>query len=341
MLNGGTIRRTSMAPTLDAYLTLPDPPSLSPQIVVDRAFGFVTNITSFTADVASGSYGSKQVITLSIVFSDEVALSGTSPPSLKINTGTVVPYATGSSTNTLVFLYIVQNGEATASLDKIDDNAILCAAPACQIINYNGEPASLSLTGINLMPANIVVDTSAPQVVSVYAVTTAPTVNNGVFVVGDVIDVVVKMDREVFIDPPPSAYPDKAPLLLLNTVKGGKPVLCIGYANNDRHVLLFRYVVEVGDVAADLAYMDQNALTLNSGQSSIKRFSTTPTTDAVLTLPVPVPLGVLLKVNGNTIPAVLSVSSTTANGLYRCGDQITITVFFSQHVIVKGDPSCG
>ncbi|KAE9349101.1 Gamma-tubulin complex component 2 [Phytophthora fragariae] len=338
VLNGGTIRRTSMAPTLDAYLTLPDPPSLSPQIIVDRALGFVSTIKNFTADVASESYGTKQVITLSVVFSDEVALSGATPPSLQINTGTIVPYATGSSTNTLVFLYIVQNGEATAALDKIGDSAILCSAPVCQLINFNGQPASLSLSGISLVPANIVVDTTAPQVVSVYAVTTAPAVNNGVFVVGDVIDVVVKMDREVFIDPPPSAYPDKAPLLLLNTVKGGKPVLCKGYANNDRHILLFRYVVEVGDVATDLAYVDQNALTLNSGQSSIKRFSTTPTTDAILTLPVPVPLGVSLNVNGNTIPTVLSVSSTTANGLYRCGDQITITVSFSQHVIVKGAP---
>ncbi|GMF43046.1 unnamed protein product [Phytophthora fragariaefolia] len=338
VLNGGTIRRTSMIPTLDAYLTLPDPPALSPQIIIDRALSIVTKVTDFTADIASGSYGTKQVITLSIIFSDEVALSGTTPPSLKINTGIIVPYATGSSTRTLVFLYIVQNGEATAALDKFDDNAILCSAPACEIINYNALPASLSLTGINLNPANIVVETSAPQVVSVYAVTTAPTVNGGVFVVGDAIDVVVKMDREVFIDPPPSAYPDKAPLLLLNTVKGGKPVLCQGYVKSDRHLLLFRYIVEVGDVATDLAYVDQNALTLNSGQSSIKRFSTTPTTDAVLTLPAPAPLGALLKVNGNNVPTVLSVSSPTADGLYRCGDQITLTVSFTQHVVVKGAP---
>ncbi|GMF16025.1 unnamed protein product [Phytophthora lilii] len=338
VLNGATIRRTSMSPTLDAYLTLPDPPSLSPQIIVDRTLSFVTSIKQLTADITSGTYGTKQVITLSLTFSDEVALSGTTPPSLKINTGTVVPYASGSSTRTLIFLHIVKDGETTSALDKFDNNSVLCTAPDCQIINYNAQDASLSLEGISLSPPNIVIDTSAPRVLSVYAVTTAPTVNGGSFVVGDVIEVVVKMDLEVFIEPPPSAYPEKAPLLLLNTVKGGKPVLCQGYASNDRHLLLFKYVVEVGDLATNLMYMDQASLTLNSGQSSIKRFSTTPTTDAVLTLPAPAPLGVSLNVNGNVVPTVLSVSSPAANGLYRCGDQLALTVSFSQHVIVKGAP---
>ncbi|KAG6962697.1 hypothetical protein JG688_00008480 [Phytophthora aleatoria] len=338
VLNGATIRRASNSPTLDAYLMLPDPPSLSPQIIVDRALSSVTTIKKLSADVVTGTYGTKQVITLSLTFSDEVALSGIMPPALKINTGTVVPYASGSSTRTLVFLHIVKNGEATPGLDKFDDNAVICTAPNCQIINYNAQSADLSLTGISLEPANIVIDTSAPQVVSVYAVTTAPTVNGGSFVVGDVIEIVIKMDLEVFIEPPPSAYPEKAPVLLLNTVKGGKPVLCQGYAYNDRHLLLFKYTVEPGDVATDLMHIDQSALTLNSGQSSIKRFSTTPTTNAVLTLPVPQPLGASLNVNGNKVPAVLSVSSPTANDLYRCGDQIALTVSFSQHVVVKGAP---
>ncbi|KAG2812964.1 hypothetical protein PC118_g13566 [Phytophthora cactorum] len=338
VLNGATIRRASNSPTLDAYLMLPDPPSLSPQIIVDRALSSVTTIKKLSADVVPGTYGTKQVITLSLTFSDEVALSGIMPPALKINTGTVVPYASGSSTRTLVFLHIVKNGEAIPGLDKFDDNAVICTAPNCQIINYNAQSADLSLTGISLEPANIVIDTSAPQIVSVYAVTTAPTVNGGSFVVGDVIEIVIKMDLEVFIEPPPSAYPEKAPVLLLNTVKGGKPVLCQGYANNDRHLLLFKYTVEPGDVATDLMHIDQSALTLNSGQSSIKRFSTTPTTNAVLTLPVPQPLGASLNVNGNKVPAVLSVSSPTANDLYRCGDQIALTVSFSQHVVVKGAP---
>ncbi|KAF4148535.1 Calx-beta domain [Phytophthora infestans] len=338
VLNGATIRRASNAPTLNAYLTLPDPPSLSPQVIVDRALSFVTTITHLTADVGAGTYGTKHVITLFLTFSDEVALSGVTPPALKINTGTIVSYASGSSTRTLVFLYIVKEGEVSSGLDKFDVNALICAAPNCEIINYNAQSADLSLAAISLVPANIVIDTRAPKVLSVYAGTTAPTFNGGSFVVGDVIEIVVKMDLEVFIEPPPSAYPEKAPVLLLNTVKGGRSVLCQGYANNDRHLLLFKYTVEPGDVAPDLMYLDQSALTLNRGQSSIKRFSTTPTTNAVLALPVPTSLGVSLSVNGNKVPTILNVSSPSASGVYRCGDQIALTVAFSQHVVVKGIP---
>ncbi|RLN57004.1 hypothetical protein BBJ28_00017668, partial [Nothophytophthora sp. Chile5] len=343
-LNSGTIRRTSMSPRQDAYLNLPDPALavLTPKVIVDRTFSFVTSVESFTADVSTGMYGTKQVIALSLTFTDEVALDGIAPPSLKLNTGTVVPYASGSSTRTLLFMYIVKDGDATASLDKFDDSAVLCSAPNCKLINYNAQSASLSLAGIILAPTGIVLDTSAPQVVSVYALTAAPTVNGGSFVVGDVVEIVVKMSLEVFIDPPPSAYPEKAPLLLLNSATGGKPVLCQGYANGDRHLLLFKYVVGLGDVAADLAYVDQNALTLNSGQCAIKRFSTTPTTDAVLTLPIPAPLGAptsqILNVNTTKVPKVVSVTSTAANGLYRCGDRLPLTVSFSQHVLVKGTP---
>ncbi|KAG1695720.1 hypothetical protein DVH05_019460 [Phytophthora capsici] len=338
LLNGATIRRASMSPTLDAFLTLPDPPSLSPQIIVDRAWASVTKITALTADVTTGTYGTKQVISLSLKFSEEVAIAGIKAPALKISTGTAVLYASGTSTSTLVFTHIVHDGEATSWLDKFDDNAVVCIAPDCQIINYNAQDVDLSLTGIYLSPANIVIDTSAPRVLSVYALTTAPTVNEGSFVVGDVIEIVVEMDLEVFIDPPPSAYPDKAPLLLLNTIKSGKPVLCRGYLKNDRRLLLFRYVIEAGDAATDLKYIGPNALTLNSGQSTIKRFSTTPTTDAILTLPAPAPLGVSLNVDGRKIPTVLKVSSSTANGLYRCGDRIDLTVSFSLHVTVKGVP---
>ncbi|KAG7400522.1 Gamma-tubulin complex component 2 [Phytophthora boehmeriae] len=139
VLNGGMIRRASKSPTLDANLALPSPPSLSPTVIVDPALAFVTSITRLSADVVTGTYGVKQAITLSLTFSDEVALSGSTPPSLKLNTGTVVPYTTGSSTSALVFTYIVKDIESTSSLDKFDDNALICTAPACQIINYNAQ----------------------------------------------------------------------------------------------------------------------------------------------------------------------------------------------------------
>ncbi|DAZ94676.1 TPA: hypothetical protein N0F65_002385 [Lagenidium giganteum] len=344
-LNGGTIKRASAIPTLDADLTLPAPTlaMANPVVVIDRAAGSVTTITALTADVVAGKYGSNQVITLSLTFSDEVAVDGIPTLILNTNSLTALPYVTGSLTKELDFVYIVKDGDYSASLDVADANSFVCVAPACKLVNFNNLAVSTTLTGITLNPASIVIDTQAPVVVQVYSPTATSTINGNTFVVGDVIDIIVEMSLEVFIDPPPSIHPDKAPQLILNTITGGRAVLCTDYYQNNRKKLLFRYTVQAGDVSADLTYVNMNSLTLNNGQSTIKRFSTTPKTDAVLTLPAPQPLGQqfnqVLNVNTTRVPVVTSVTSPNAdNILYRCGDVIEIVVTFSQHVVVQGTP---
>lgn len=342
VLGGATIRRFSSSPTLDAFLTLPIP-SLTlanPQVFVDRAMNTSTTILSVTVDVDPGEYGSNQVITFKFTFSDEVTVDGLAM--FKINTGASVPYVAGSGTHELLFLHIVQDNEFTTNLDKLGDAAIECASP-CRIINYNGQAASITLAGISVNPAGIAIGTRAPTVVRVDAITPAALVNDNTFVVGDEIDIVVEMSLEVYIDPPPTVYPEKAPQLILNSALLGRAVLCKGYLDeDDRRFLLFRYTVEDGDVASDLAYVSTDALTLNNDQCVIRRFSTTPTTDAELTLPSPTPLGSrlgqILHVNTTTVPAIASVTSITPNGLYRCGDVVTIVVAFTQHVSVQGIP---
>ncbi|GLE06228.1 hypothetical protein PINS_up015470 [Pythium insidiosum] len=341
-LNGAWIRKTSANPIMDADLTLPAPTVAmrTPPLIVSRTLGFVTTIISFSADVAAGEYGSNQVVTLTVEFADEVVVDGL--PYLNLNTNARVPYITGSATSSLIFVYIVADGQSTVGLDKLNDDAIECDPPGCRIQNYNGELASLSLLNIDLLPAGIVIDTSPPVVVDVYAITRAPTVNGGVFVVGDVIDIIVEMSLEVYVDPPVKISPEKAPELVLTSGAFGRSVLCTGYHNGDRKKLLFQYTVVDGDVADDLMYVDEDSLTLNNGQSAIKRFSTTPKTDAILTLPPPVPLGQwqgeTLKINTTKYPTVVSVTSTTPDGDYRCGDIIDLVVQFSQHVVVQGQP---
>lgn len=342
LLNQGVIRRASANPILDADLALPDPALAlaAPRVIVDPTIGFATTVLSLSADVAAGNYGSNHVIMLTLTFSDEVAVDGL--PTLHMNTDTQVPYISGSATDELIFTYIVRDGDSTLSFDKFDDAAFVCNPLDCSIINYNGEAVTTSLTGINLSPANIAIDTLPPVVARVYSITPAATVNNNTFVIGDEIDVVVEMSLDVFIEPPPSAYPEKAPILVLNTISFGRDVLCQGYYQNNRKLLLFKYIVQENDVTKDLMYMDVNSLTLNSGQCAIKRFSTTPNTDAILTLPPPTPLGAtsnqVLKVDTRKIPSVISVSATNPNGVYRCGDVLKLVVTFTQHVVVIGSP---
>ncbi|TMW60197.1 hypothetical protein Poli38472_000239 [Pythium oligandrum] len=341
-LNGARILKMSANPTMDADLTLPEPTlSLAnPVVVVDPLAGFQPTVESLTVDVPVGEYGSNQVMSFTVKFSDEVVVDG--QPMLKVNTNFLVPYVTGTATRSLVFMYIVRDGDATTDLNKFNDDAIVCDPPACSIMNYNGELAVLSLATTDLQPRGIVIDTHPPVVVDVYAITPAATVNGGSFVVGDVIQIIVEMSLDVFIDPPTTAYPEKAPLLILNTHPFGRQVLCVGFFNEDHKKMLFEYTVEDGDVADDLKYLDTDSLTLNNGQCAIKRFSTTPTTDAILTLPTPYPLGQaqnqVLNVNTLKIPTVLGVTASTPDGTYRCGDRIEIVVSFSQHVVVEGKP---
>lgn len=308
-------------------------------MVVDPTYTYMTTIQSLSADAPAGEYGSYQVIVLTVSFSDEVSVDGL--PTLHLNTGTQAEFLGGSATSQLSFVYVVQDDDYSANLDKFDDASLVCADP-CSIINYNSVAVDISMAGVFLSPANIVIDTTAPQVIRVYSPTLTSPVNSGSFVVGDVIEVIVEMSLEVFIDPPPSESPEKAPLLILNTTALGQPVLCTGFANANRKLLLFSYVVQPGDVQDDLTYVNEDSLTLNSDQCTIKRFSTTPRTDAVLTLPVPVPLGQsnnqVLNVNTTLVPSVVGVTSSMLDGLYRCGDTIDIVILFTQNVVVLGTP---
>nr|KAE8941688.1 hypothetical protein PF009_g8529 [Phytophthora fragariae] len=102
----------------------------------------------------------------------------------------------------------------------------------------------------------------------------------------------------------------------------------------------FKYIVQAMDTTPDLTYTGTTALQLNGG--SIKRKSTTPTTNAVLTLPANGETG-SLSVNKNMVidtsnPKILSVTTTAKDGTYTAGDSIPIIVTFDTPVEVTGTP---
>ncbi|KAJ0410598.1 hypothetical protein ATCC90586_007431 [Pythium insidiosum] len=344
-LSGGSIRdRLGRAPSL----TLPAPGgpgslAVTSDVSIDTTPPTITSVSC--AAPGNGDYGAGEEIYIRVTFSTPVSVYGA--PVLPVALGTIgngalrrdAVFSSGNNTDTLVFLYVVLGGDATAVGGRLDVTSTIVLAPDMYIKRYSTRPTTdADLT----MPGAIAIDTSPPIVIDVYAITRAPTVNGGIFVVGDVIDVIVEMSHEVFVDPPVSSYPEKAPELILTSGAFGRSVLCTGYHNGDRRKLLFQYTVVDGDVADDVMYVDEDSLTLNNGQSAIKRFSTTPKTDAILTLPPPVPLGQwqgeILKIDTTKVPTVVSVTASTPNGDYRCGDAINLVVQFSQHVVVQGRP---
>ncbi|KAJ0406519.1 hypothetical protein P43SY_001450 [Pythium insidiosum] len=303
-LSGGSIRdRLGRAPSL----TLPAPGgpgslAVTSDVSIDTTPPTITSVSC--AAPGNGDYGAGEEIYIRVTFSTPVSVYGA--PVLPVALGTIgngalrrdAVFSSGNNTDTLVFVYVVLGGDATAVGGWLDVTSMIVLAPDMYIKRYSTRPT----TDADL----------------------------------------TMMSHEVFVDPPVSSYPEKAPELILTSGAFGRSVLCTGYHNGDRRKLLFQYTVVDGDVADDVMYVDEDSLTLNNGQSAIKRFSTTPKTDAILTLPPPVPLGQwqgeILKIDTTKVPTVVSVTASTPNGDYRCGDAINLVVQFSQHVVVQGRP---
>ncbi|HTM22656.1 MAG TPA: hypothetical protein VL172_19170, partial [Kofleriaceae bacterium] len=109
----------------DVDLTLPvagGPSSLSgsKDLVVDAVAPAVTGVTSPNAD---GGYSVGALISVDVVFSEPVVVTGV--PLLTLGNGAPpIPYTIGSGTSTLSFEYTVDAGQDTDDLDYADADAL-------------------------------------------------------------------------------------------------------------------------------------------------------------------------------------------------------------------------
>ena len=111
-----------------ATLTLPAPGAAgslgaNKALVIDNIVPTVTDVTSSTPN---GTYVDGQAVTIEVIFSEVVIVTGT--PTLTLETGvtggTAVNYSGGSGTNTLEFEYTVSVGEASLDLDYKATNSL-------------------------------------------------------------------------------------------------------------------------------------------------------------------------------------------------------------------------
>src|SRR5262249_55878186 len=125
------------------------------------------------------------------------------------------------------------------------------------------------------------------------------------------------------------------PQLTLET--GGTDELVNYASGSGSDTLTFNYTVAAGDTSPDLDYVSSSALALNGGaiKDSVGN-------DALLT---PAARGTAGSLGANkdivigiTAPTVSNVTSTAANGTYKIGDTIAVTVQFSSAVTVTGTP---
>jgi hypothetical protein len=273
-LNGGTIKDTATN-TNNAVLTLPAPGALNSlgsnkNISIDTVSPVVTNVSSTTAN---GAHNTGDTIAVTVTFSQSVVVTGT--PQLLLETGATdrqSNYASGSSTTTLTFDYIVQPGDSTSDLDYVSATSLALNGGTIKDGATNTNNAVLTLPSPGAAGSlgankNIIIDAVAPTVTNV-----ASTSTNGSYNVGQIIAVTVTFTEDVNVS--------GSPRLLLET--GTTDRFATFVSGSGTNTLTFNYQVQVGDSTADLDYVSATALELNGGT-----ISDAVSNNAVLTLPIP------------------------------------------------------
>ncbi|MBF0098014.1 MAG: DUF4347 domain-containing protein [Magnetococcales bacterium] len=318
--NGGTIQD---AAGNNATLTLASPGAAgslgnAKSLVIIQ----VPTVSSVSASSSNGTYKSGDTVNVTVTFSEAVTVTGT--PYLTLATGTTnrnATYASGSGSTTLTFAYVIQSGDTASDLDYVATTSLNSNGGTIQ--NGSGTSASLTLAtpgAANSLGNNaaIVVDGVAPTVSSVRTTTA-----DGSYKAGDSIAVTVTFSEAVTVTGTPQI-----------TLETGNTDRTVNYSSGSGSTTLtFTYTVQAGDSSSDLDYISTTALALNSGT-----IADAAGNSATLTLATPGAANSLGNdsaiVIDTTAPAISSVTSTTANGRFKAGDVVNITLNFSEAVTV-------
>ena len=345
--------------------------------------GYTPRVLEVTSDLPDGVYGVGEVIDINVVFNVPVTINGTG--SILMETGAddyEAMYQAGNNTDTLVFRYVVQDGDESQALDIVDttkppfninvqasmafvvNDVHHCPlapnpSPGQQAVTIRRAGKHPSITANYALPLpgtsqslsvrkSIQIKTSPPVVTKVYT-----SYRNATYGIGERIPILLDFDCPVSVK--------GTPVLEMDT---NNPE-CVGDSCNDAvyesgsgtSTLLFIYVVKFGDKTSALDYKDAGSLKIYSswdvkvdkGLQYIKMHSTTPLTDADLTLPPPGKkqtvispssvVGSYHKLDIQTIGlGVADVTSTLPDGVYSHGEQIEIIVTMTGVVLVTGIP---
>ena len=256
-----------------AVLTLPSPGAegslaANGAIVIDTLAPTVTAVSS-TTDNASYSVG--YTIAVTVMFSEDVSVTGI--PQLALETGTIdqiVNYSGGSSSNTLIFNYTIQNGDSSSDLDYVSISSLNLNEGTIQDAGGNAAILTLPDPGAaGSLSANkaIVIDTIAPAVTNV-----SSTTSDGTYKAGGVIAITVTFNKTVNVI--------GMPHLALET--GSTDRIAVYASGSGSDTLTFSYTVQTGDKSIDLDYLSSEALSLNGGT-----IQDAASNNAALTLPNP------------------------------------------------------
>lgn len=214
------------------------------------ATGSIPQVLLVTSPATDGRYGLAHVIPIQLVFDYPVVVSGI--PLLRLETGSqdaFAPYASGSGSNILTFLYTVALDHTTLQLDYLATDALVLGgssltglegATANELLPPPG--SSQSLAGSRRFH----IDGRAAIVNSV----TSP-FSSGVYKLGQEIDIHLKFDRAVLVTGTPQL---ELPTTNVNLTSG-----------SGTDTLVFKYHVQPTHEASLLDVVSASSLLLNEG----------------------------------------------------------------------------
>ncbi len=298
---------------------------------------------SGTARGADGAFLAGDALVVTVDFSEEVTVTGAPRVALGIGSATrYATYASGSGTASLVFRYAVVRADA-------DADGITLAASALRAnggrIADGSLAADLDLGEHAAAAGGAVVDGAGRAAASVTGVTlsavgTAPQGANGVFISGDAIDAAVTFSEPVTVD-----ATGGTPRLALTVGSAARPA---DYrSGSGSTTLTFRYTVARGDADPDGVAVAASALALNGGTITDRAGRNAALGLGARALPDDAAFrvdGSVDRIAPRVTGAALSgtgqgaAPSVNAPRAFIAGDEIALTVEFSEPVTVTGTP---
>ena len=273
------------------------------------------NIVSLSFTSNAKTYVSGDDINISVVFNENVIITNTPSIDIKIGNNTKqASYVSGSGASTLVFTYTVVSGDVDINGIEVLTNTLVLNTGS--IKDVVGNSSTLTHSAIS-QDANRLVDTTAPNIVSLSFTSNAKT-----YVSGDDINISVVFNENVIITNTPSI-----------DIKIGNNTKQASYVSGSgASTLVFTYTVVSGDVDINGIEVLTNTLVLNTGSIKDVVGNSSTLTHSAISQDAN-------RLVDATAPSIVSLSFTSNAKTYVSGDDINISVVFNENVIITNTPS--
>jgi|GEM_PF-1296487 len=317
-LNGGSIYRTADI-TDSANLALPSGAgslATNENIVIDTTAPTVSSINSSAAD---GTYSTGATIPINVEFNEAVVVNTTGgTPYITLETGTTdrnATYASGSGTDTIIFNYVVEDGDTSADLNNTT-GIILNSGTIADNANNSAGSGTIALGSLST-PKDIVIDTSIPTITNI---TSTGDNNPHYYKESDVINITVTFSEEVDVSGTPTLTLNSGGTASCSTISNSLTMSCsytVGATENstDLHVS----GIAGGTIVEDGGGSAANTTLPSDGNPGSLSFNESLIVDT-------------------SSPTITQVTSDTADATYGFGTTIPIKVVFSEAVNLTGSP---